>query len=104
MSVARAGVSSDVASGVCELAGNGVVTALGTVVSVGVACGVSVCTGAGVTGLGADVAAPAGAGTVATTPPGVGVCSPQASRAARITRIADTAASVLLPLIRALTT
>ena len=60
MSVARAGVSSDVASGVCELAGNGVVTALGTAVSVGVACGVSVCTGAGVTGLGADVAAPAG--------------------------------------------
>ena len=35
---------------------------------------------------------------------GVGVYSLQASRAARITRIADTAASVLLPLIRALTT
>ena len=60
------------------------VAALGTVVSVGVACGVSVGSAAGVTGLGNDVEPSAVAGTVA--PPGVGVVSPQASRAARITR------------------
>ena len=96
-------VGSDVASGLWESVGNGVVAALGTVVSVGVACGVSVGSAAGVTGLGNDVEPSAVAGTVAAAPPGIGVVSPQASRAARITRIADTAASVLLTLIRALT-
>ena len=39
-----------------------------------------------VVGLGADVAAPVGPGTVATAAPGAGVCSPQASRAAKINR------------------
>ena len=100
---AMAAVGSDVASGAWVLAGNGVVAALGTVVSVGVACWVSVASGVGVTGLGADVAPSTEAWTVATAPPGVGVSSPQASRDARITRIADTAVSVLLPLIRGLT-
>ena len=48
--------------------------------------GVSVGSGAGVTGLGADVAASVVAGTVATAPLGAGVCSPQASSVARIIR------------------
>ena len=81
-----AGVGSDVASGAGLLAGNGVVAALGTVVSIGVACGVAVGSAAGVTGLGNDVEPSAVAGTVASAPPCVGVVSPQASRAARITR------------------
>ena len=90
--------------GVGELAGNGVVAALGSGVAVRISCGVTVGSDAGVVGLRSDAAVSVGAGTVASAPPGVGVCSPQASRAARITRIAHTAASVLLPLIRALTT
>ena len=56
-----------------------------------------------VVGLEDGAAAPEESGTVATAAPGAGVCSPQARRAARITRIADTAVSVLLPLIRGLT-
>ena len=83
---AGAGVWVAVASGVRELAGNAVVAALGRWVAVGTGSWVSDGSGAGVTGLGADVAAPAGADTVATASPGVGVWSPQASRAARITR------------------
>ena len=82
--VALSGAS--VPSGAGVLADKGVVAALGTVVSVGVAYGVSVGSAAGVTGLGNDVGPSAVAGTVATAPPCVGVCSPQASRAARITR------------------
>ena len=69
--VALSGAS--VSSGAWVLAGNGVVAAPSAVVSVGVACGVSVCIGAGVAGLGADVAASMVAGTVTTAPPGVGV-------------------------------
>ena len=68
------------------MAGNGVVAALGPGVAVGTACGVSVGSAAGVTGLGNDVEPSAAAGTVAAALPGVGVCSPQASSAARITR------------------
>ena len=79
-----------VASGVGELAG----VALGAAVALSVGAWVetraSVDAGSGVTGLGADVAAPllAGAGsfTVTSAPPGVGVWLPQASRASRITR------------------
>ena len=41
---------------------------------------------------------------VATVPSGVGAGSEQARMAVRITKVADTAAGVLLPLIRALTT
>ena len=98
--VAVSGVGDGVvvASGVGELAGNGVVAALRPGVAARTAC-----SAADVPGLGADVAASMEAGTVATASTGAGICSPQASRAARITRIADTAASVLLPLIRALT-
>ena len=81
-----AGVGSDVTSGAGVLAGNGVVAAPGPGVAVETACGVSDGSGAGITGLGADVAASAGAGTVATAAPGAGVCSPQASRAAKINR------------------
>ena len=73
-----AGVGSDVASGAGMLAGNGVVVAPGPGVSEGSA--------ASVTGLGNDVGPSVVAGTVAAAPPCVGVCSPQASRAARITR------------------
>ena len=76
---AGAGVGSDVASGAGELAGNAVVAAPGPRGAVS--------SGAYVTGLSADVAASAGAGTVATAAPGAGVCSPHASRAARITRL-----------------
>ena len=63
-----------------------VVAALGPGVVVGVDCGVSEGSAAGVTGLGNDVAPSTEAGTVATDPTGVGVCSPQANRAARITK------------------
>ena len=74
------------ASGAWGLAGNGVVAAPGPGVAVGTACGVFVGSASCVVGLGADVAVSAEAGTVATAPPGAGVCSPQASRAARITK------------------
>ena len=73
------------ASGAGELAGNGVVAAPGRCVAVGTARGVSAGSGAGVAGLGADVAPSVVAGTVATAAPGA-VCFPQASRAVRITR------------------
>ena len=92
-----------VGSGIGGLSGVALGAAVGLSVGAWVETRASVDAGSGVTGLGADVAAPAGAGMVATSPPGVGVCSPQASRAARITRIADTAVSVLLSLIRGLT-
>ena len=82
-----AGVGSDVAFAPCELGGNGVVAALGTVVSVGVACGVSACSGAGVTGLGADVAPSTEAGTVGHRLSWRRAWTPQASRAATITRV-----------------
>ena len=75
-----------VASGAGVLAGNGVVAAPGPGVSVGTVCGVSVDSVAGATGLGNDVGPSEVAGTVATAPPGIGFWSPQASRAARITR------------------
>ena len=68
-------------------------------VAVGTGSGVCGGSAAGVTGLGSDVAAPAEAGTVAIAPPGVGVCSPQASRAARITRAVHSGIfSIHLPL------
>ena len=81
-----AGVGSDVASGAGVLAGNGVVAAPGPEVSVETVCGVSVGSAEGVAGLCNDAGPSAVAGTVATAPPGVGVVSPQASRAARITK------------------
>ena len=82
--VALSGAS--VPSGSRALAGNAGVAALRPGVAVETGSGVSTGSGAGVTGLGADVAARAGAGTVATASPAVGVCSPQASRAAKINR------------------
>ena len=89
----------DVASWSWKLAGVAVFAALLPGVAVGTGSGVSGGSAAGVTGLGSDVAAPAEAGTVAIAPPGVGVCSPQASRAARITRAVHSGIfSIHLPL------
>ena len=81
-----AGVGSDVAPGLRESVGNGAVAAPGLGVVVGTACWASAGSGAGVVALGADVAPSEEDGTVVTATPGVGVCSPQASRAARITK------------------
>ena len=75
------------ASGLWESVGNGVVAALGPGVAAGTACGVSVGSAPCVGGLEDGAAASVVAGTVAAAPPGVGVCAPQASRAARITRV-----------------
>ena len=80
--VALSGAS--VPCGAWVLAGNAGVAALLPGGAVGTVRGVSVGSAPCVVGLGVDVAVPARAGTVATTSPGVGVCSPQASRAARI--------------------
>ena len=72
--VGGSGVGVVVASGVGELAGNAVVAAPSLGVAARISCGVS-----GGSGAGADVRFPRGAGIVATAPPGVGACSPQAS-------------------------
>jgi hypothetical protein len=82
--VAAAGacVGVFVASGAGVLAGNGAVAAPGPGVAVGTGSGVSVGSAPCVVGLGADVASSTGAGSVATASLGVGVVSPQASRAA----------------------
>lgn len=50
----------------------------------GAACGASTRSVAGVILLPAEVAPHAGSGTVASAFPGIGVCPPQASKAARI--------------------
>ena len=77
-------VGSDVVSGTRVLAGNAVAAALGLCVAVEMDPGVSVASGTEVVWMGTGVTASPGGGTVATAPPGVGVCSPQARRAARI--------------------
>ena len=95
---------ASVPSGAWVLAGNAAVAVLLPSGAVGTARWVSAGSGAGATGLGADVALSTGGVLVAAVSLGVGAWPPQASMAARIIRIADTAVSVLLPLIRALTT